>query len=339
MKDANTQGMRAGTVRAIELRAERYGLDWAKITQTIGIEWFLDRCTALQVPFERYVQLAEHVAQQTGNDVDIFEEFSGSDAEMLSLVDYTTLYAPTVEDSLRNWARYMRVFYRSFTTNLRRDRDWECIEYRSFQDVKPHRQFSYALAAATSSRVMALSEAIPSSIRVEVDAPAPVNSCKFLENHGSRFKFDCERIRVFIPASSLGDAPSGANANLFRLLERTAFQKHMPCEERCFGQIPEIINQHLKSGTLSIASVAANLNMSERSLQRSVAAQGTTFRKLVESTRKALAKHYLEETSLPLKEVTYLLGFSEISAFSRAVKSWFGQPPRVYRQFHSHSST
>jgi AraC-like DNA-binding protein len=45
-----------------------------------------------------------------------------------------------------------------------------------------------------------------------------------------------------------------------------------------------------------------------------------------------MAEHYIKETALPLTEIAFLLGFSELSAFSRAAKQWFGRTPRELRK-------
>ena len=49
-------------------------------------------------------------------------------------------------------------------------------------------------------------------------------------------------------------------------------------------------------------------------------------------TREALARHYLQRTSLAAAEISFLLGFSDVSSFSRAYKNWTGIPPSEARQ-------
>jgi AraC-like DNA-binding protein len=77
--------------------------------------------------------------------------------------------------------------------------------------------------------------------------------------------------------------------------------------------------------------VAAELHMSPRSLQRKLSAENTTFRKLVEAVRQELAESYLADGNTPLMEISYLLGFSAQSAFSRAFKRWTGSTPQEFR--------
>jgi len=72
--------------------------------------------------------------------------------------------------------------------------------------------------------------------------------------------------------------------------------------------------------------------MSERTLQRRLKDEGTTFAVLVDEVRTDLARMYLADDRLAVYEVAFLLGFSEPSAFNRAFKRWLGTSPREYRQ-------
>ncbi|WP_346908874.1 helix-turn-helix transcriptional regulator [uncultured Roseibium sp.] len=81
-----------------------------------------------------------------------------------------------------------------------------------------------------------------------------------------------------------------------------------------------------------MGNVASTMGLTQKALQRALGRQGTCFRHVLEDARSSMAAHYLTRTNLPMKEIAYLLGFSETSAFSRAVKRWFGQPPRAIRE-------
>lgn len=80
-------------------------------------------------------------------------------------------------------------------------------------------------------------------------------------------------------------------------------------------------------GILSLEDVAANFNTAPRSLQRKLQDDGTTFQQIADTVRKTLALHYLEAGHYKMKEISTLLGYNEVSAFSRAFKRWTGKAP------------
>ena len=77
--------------------------------------------------------------------------------------------------------------------------------------------------------------------------------------------------------------------------------------------------------------VARKLGMSERTLGRRLTEEGVTFNEVVQQLRATLARYYLEEETMPMSEIAWLLGFEEASSFSHACKRWTGKSPRELR--------
>jgi len=88
----------------------------------------------------------------------------------------------------------------------------------------------------------------------------------------------------------------------------------------------------LPDGKISDVKVADALFMSNRKLQRKLQAKGTTFKTILTDVRVELVMKYIQDRQLTLTEISFQLGFSEMSAFSRAFKTWTGKSPREYRQ-------
>jgi AraC-like DNA-binding protein len=69
------------------------------------------------------------------------------------------------------------------------------------------------------------------------------------------------------------------------------------------------------------------LALAPRTLQRKLQEEGTTFQEVSDAVRKDLARQYIQSGEYDLSEVTYLTGFANPSAFSRAYKAWTGRTP------------
>jgi AraC-like DNA-binding protein len=78
--------------------------------------------------------------------------------------------------------------------------------------------------------------------------------------------------------------------------------------------------------------VAASLHMSTRNLNRKLKSENTSFKALLLDIRYELANQYINDASLTLTEISYMLGFSEVSSFSRAYRRWSGQSPSAARR-------
>jgi len=101
-------------------------------------------------------------------------------------------------------------------------------------------------------------------------------------------------------------------------------------------RVKSALLENLPSGEASIATIAKRLALSPRTLQRRLASEGTSFRDIVNQTRKGLALHYVETTSLSYAEVAFLIGFEEVSSFFHAFREWTGSTPEQVRNLSRH---
>ena len=91
------------------------------------------------------------------------------------------------------------------------------------------------------------------------------------------------------------------------------------------------IAQLVVEGDNSVERLAQSLGWSVRTLQRRLAARSLNYSDLLAQVRKTLALNLLENPSLGIAQIAYLLGYSEVSTFNHAFRRWVGQPPREYR--------
>ncbi len=93
-----------------------------------------------------------------------------------------------------------------------------------------------------------------------------------------------------------------------------------------------VLIEQLPQGDVTKDSVAKELNMTPRTLQYKLSKTGTSFKDLMDDTRKSLALKYLDTQETSITAITFMLGFSDTSNFTRAFKRWMGVSPTDYRQ-------
>jgi AraC-like DNA-binding protein len=117
-------------------------------------------------------------------------------------------------------------------------------------------------------------------------------------------------------------------------LQKILLEKVSSIPKKGLERFSERVVQHLMAnaylGIRSLEDVATNFNMAPRSLQRRLQEENITFHQLADSVRKSLALHYIELGEHPIKAISNMLGYNELSAFSRAFKRWTGKAPANY---------
>ncbi len=98
------------------------------------------------------------------------------------------------------------------------------------------------------------------------------------------------------------------------------------------AQLKRLLAELLASGESGADSACRALKLSRRTLQRRLRAEKTSFQKELHEVRAVLAVNYLSNEGLKALEVAMLLGYSNISSFTTAFKSWYDMPPVEYRQ-------
>ena len=123
-----------------------------------------------------------------------------------------------------------------------------------------------------------------------------------------------------------------ANYELQRLLLEKLSAEVTPAAGGFRQRIAQYLRKNAFLGIPLLEETAANFNVSTRSLQRKLHAEGASYQQLVAECRMSLAVHYLEAGDQSIKEISHILGYNEMSAFSRAFKNWTGRSPETIRR-------
>ena len=98
------------------------------------------------------------------------------------------------------------------------------------------------------------------------------------------------------------------------------------------GQLKRKLADLMASGEANADAACRALKLSRRTLQRRLKAEKTSFQKVLQEVRALLAVSYLSDERLKSLEIAMLLGYSNLSTFTTAFKSWYDMPPAAYRE-------
>ena len=97
-------------------------------------------------------------------------------------------------------------------------------------------------------------------------------------------------------------------------------------------RVKSAIIELLPTGECSTENVANKLGFSKRTLQRKLNEENTTFQKILEESRKQLTKYYIEKKQMSSEDISYLLGYQDLTSFLRAFNNWYGMSITDYKK-------
>ncbi len=144
--------------------------------------------------------------------------------------------------------------------------------------------------------------------------------------------YNCPDDVVAFSQEQAGMRLQGGNAELANMHDKKMMQYLSEIEENdVVNRVRAVIVSGLSVRIITREHVARKLCMSSRNLQLKLANEGTSFNKILDSTRQSLGMGYLGESTITVTEASYLTGFSDACNFTRAFRRWTGQSPSEFR--------
>jgi AraC-like DNA-binding protein len=153
---------------------------------------------------------------------------------------------------------------------------------------------------------------------------------------GRRIEFDSEFDGIVLARQDLDRANPLADADLARYAKELLDLRPRDNQASLADDVRRAIHILLPSGQGAIEPVSARLGLTPRTLQRQLEQDGQRFTSLVSEVRASLAVRYLTQPRHSVSDIGDMLGFSEVSAFSRWFRGEFGKPPSQWRGEHHH---
>ncbi|MEN0104814.1 MAG: AraC family transcriptional regulator [Pseudomonas sp.] len=320
-----TQGVLHAAVRLGVARAELLsasGLDESQLGDPDG-----------RIPFDTHEQLWRELTRR----LTLSEPGLAIGANLapgpFSVLGYLLQSSATLGDALAAALRYQRLVGEGGELQLQERGNELRVVYRP---VHPD-------AAVTRTRVLALMVfwiqlMAPlvnhyRLVRAEFAHPQPADLAPYEQAFACPLAFACSDYTLVLPLELRDAALIQANLPLQTLLRQhaEALLARLP-SEGLVARVVTLLGAQLAHGEPDRAALARTLNLSERTLQRRLADEGSSYQQLLSDTRQQLAERYLNDGQLPATEIALLLGYSEPSVFFRAFRNWTGLTPGEYRQ-------
>ncbi len=317
-------------VRALLSSAQACGLDPLRLLERVGVDEPTVADRDARIPTTSYLRLFDLAARESGDPSFGARVARAIDGPAFGLLGFVVASAPDLREGLVRFGRYSRLLCDELSlTTVERGTE-SVIVYEMEETPEVPALFEMAMVhmvftARRGTRGAFTPVALELRHRAEPrDLPDLVRAPVRFEQPA--YAVRCERSSLSLPLR-------GSNPTLSSILETHAAQvlDALPSEPDLVGRIRRIVRALLPEGDPSLESVAEQLGVGARTLQRRLREEGLTFRALVDEVRRECAIARLERGDTSVAEVAFSLGFSDPSAFTHAFRRWTGRAPRLSR--------
>ncbi len=286
------------------------------------------------ISLKRYCDSMHEAARSTGNEhfgLSFGAQFA---PEGLGLFGYYAITSPDLRSAIDGMQQYFHVFQRNSLLQLTTHQGICQLEYRLLDgDIMDRRQDAELTIGMLNNVLKRGMGEHWSPLAVHFQHPALVDGGPHRDAFACDTRFQQARNVILFRESCLEQAMPDANpmlnnVTLGSMLQLAGLeQPALTWVQRAKSEIIELLPQN--AATLEL--VAQRLALSPRSLQRQLAQEQYSFKSLLDEVREELARYYLNYDRLSISEVAYRLGYSEVSAFTRAFMRWQSMSPTDWR--------
>jgi AraC-like DNA-binding protein len=246
-------------------------------------------------------------------------------------------FALLASSTIRDFCLRLQNFYRLASQNVEfrlQETDEETILAVKLTQPDICGETVDAFAGLLVRLVRAIGERGFTPQRVELVRSVPAHGDQpYKDYFGCEVLFDRPEICICFEQGIIDLPLPGASQELAQLHDRTAMEYLEKLDrQNITNRVRGLIVDTLSTGQVSKQQIADGINMSTRSLELKLAEENTNFQQVLNSTRQALTEGYMEQSSISITEIAYLLGFSDAANFTRAFKRWTGKSPSEFRK-------
>ena len=312
-----------------------YGIDQARLFEQAQVDAKeLDR-PGSRVPLSKMTRLWDVAVFLTGDRQFGLKAGSRARPSGAHALGHAWLASATLRDALECYSRYAHVVSTAIPSTEVVEEDGMLVLVKSIQD--PSIVTSRTAGEAWLAALLKLCEIIKCEpvrpLKVELVLPYDETRLYLEEFLQCPVTWGNERLKIYFSREQFEERLSGYVPEVVDSTSRIAEQYLESLDQsKVITDVRRLLVQMLPSGKADQDTIASRLYRSTSTLQRQLSAEGTSYRDILETTRRDLAENYLRDGDYTQAEIAYMVGFSDQSNFARAFKRWTGVSPGQYRK-------
>ncbi|PRA71266.1 AraC family transcriptional regulator [Pseudomonas sp. MYb187] len=312
---------------------EHQGVDCRRLFQILGMNYAALNDADARFPQDGMTRLWQEATLSTGNPAIGLGMARAVRPSAFHVVGYAVMSSHTLLEGIESLVRYQRIIGEGADLALQATDEGYDLTLAIHGDRLPStRQSAEGSLAYFLAFCRWLANRPLQLRRVCFRSEAPQDPGPYAEVFQAPLQFEAERYALCFERADLQAPLPTANAGLAKLHQRFADDYLTRfADGQVTHQVRLLLCRLLPQGEPRREAMAQALLLSERTLQRRLQEEGSSFHQLLDDTRRTLAEQYLAQPGLSLQEISYLLGFSAPSNFFRAFRRWFATTPNDYR--------
>ena len=255
----------------------------------------------------------------------------------LGTLGYAWLASSTLRTALRRVVRYWRIVSANVTVSL--DETQDGVEFvhatPELDSVLDGIRGDIAMAIIYDMCRTNFGHAFKPR-RVAFRHPAPADVSPFEALFGCPVSFGVDANRLLIGTVEADHRLPTGNRDLAAAHDRILVEQLARLDKtNVVARFRASLLERMTLGEFGEEDLARDLHMSRRSLQRRLSEADASYQSLVDDTRRDMALRYIQDPAKSATDITFLLGYSQQSAFTRAFRRWTGMSPSEYRSSKS----
>ena len=327
-------GVYAPALSYIWKSIEEAGMDARALFEEAGIDPNLRLDITGRVSNNQVDDLLWVFNQNSRDDAFIFKLAQNVQPSYIGALGLAWLTSPSLRGAFERFHRYGRAVSDAQEIRIEDDDKDVRVIFDHGSIVFRDQALRQGLTLATAVQLCRMTYGdsfAPTGIHFQFPEPSSVNA--YYEFFRCELFFDSEFDVLVMPVEVADQPLPGFNPQLLQQMDLMIIDYLADLDkDDVIGRTRAEIIRQLPSGRVSLDEVANALHISQRSLTRKLQERNESFKNLLATTRKELSEKYVLNKNLSLTEISFLLGFSETSSFSRAYKTWTGQSPSSYRE-------